>query len=94
MEVANDNATDKVISYRNRALEILSDPTNLLVEDLHSDLYYILDEEGYDVHDPMTIKEMAVISEMIRAMLYRQDGRYHEFQQIFDGIGVENDPAN
>ena len=94
MRPSNDNATDKVIPFFERAVEIIfSDPASLLADDSHSELCDILECEGYDVAGDMEMcRDLAVISEIIRAMLYRYSGKYHSYQDFLDQVKIAHAP--
>lgn len=86
---ANDNASDKIISIHKKTAEtVLETPAALLAEDIYSDLFYILEDEGFDMKDPEIMRDLAVIGEMIRAMLYRGVGEYHTYQDFLDQIKI------
>lgn len=85
---ANDNATDLVLSMFEKTERALSDPATLLADDIHSDLVDILMDEGYDMMNMESCRDLAVVCEMMRAMLYRQHGQYHAYQEILDEISI------
>lgn len=94
MYYANDNATDNIVPlFQNVPEGILDSPSSLLAEDIHSDLYMILEDEGYDMSQMETCRDLAVIIEMVKAMLRRQDGEYHTYQEFLDQVVIAHDPT-
>ena len=91
---ANDNATDKIVSFHIKNMEsILTDPVALLSEDIQMDIYSILDTEGYNMGEMETLRDLAVIGEMLKAMMYRQNGHYHTYQDFLDQVTIAHDPT-
>lgn len=95
MYYANDNATDKIVSFYEKTVDsIYADPVSLLAEDIHSDLHCILEDEGFNMDDLEMMRDLAVIGEMIRAMLYRGIGDYHAYQDFLDQVRIAHVPAD
>lgn len=85
MVSSNDNGSSNVISFYEKAVDLIfSDPTSLLADDIHSELCAYLEDEGYDLSNLELCRDLAVISELIRAALYRYHGTQHDYQEKLD----------
>ena len=96
MYYANDNATPNVASFTQHVHREMRDaldcPADLLAEDIHSDLYEVLSDEGYNFDNIEACRDLAVITEMIKAMLHRQNGHHHPYQEFLDQIEIAHNP--
>lgn len=98
---ANDNAEDLVVPLAGYILHkpiksgrndselkkrLMADQILFIAEDVGSELYDILREEGFDVDNPHFYNDYVIIMEFLKAAMYRDKGIGHLFQEFLDEI--------